>query len=365
MGKCIYCGKELADGAKFCAACGKKQETVNPAAAGSFNQSTPGAVNQGVQQGAVLNQQYSQGYPQYSQQYGYPQQNYQYNQQYVQQGYQQPNAQYNQQNMQQMGAYMGGQAVMNGPGVPYPGAGYTKGFKGIISKKLGFMQILSVIAAILIIISPFLNFASIHAKASTKVVGTNGFASDNYSNSSIYDWYDYDDIDDVSRILNSDITAKAAVGFNLFELSKLSGTISKALGAQNKITMELLRAEFKQGEAMMPRLKAMLTKEIGSFIEYDDSIFEEAFGTGHLILWGRVPLLILPYVIILGGLALLAGTYLGKKIISFIGCGAVLASMLWLMIVSSHFFSMAGFGVLVMFLASCGGIVCTILNKER
>ncbi|MBR0515314.1 MAG: zinc ribbon domain-containing protein [Eubacterium sp.] len=381
MSKCIYCGTELEEGAKFCAACGKKQEPVQqPQGAGQ-------AANAGMQQsyGQQANyaqQAYSQPQQSYSSQgvpasqMGYGQQQYQASQQQYQASQQQYSQQaYGQQGYQQVQGYNAqqyGQAQGYGynqqgyPGYGYGGSGKAKkAVAGVVNAKLSFKQILCIIAAMFIIFSPFLNFASIHAKVGTSFVGNKGLTAGNNNgnngNVNIYN-LDYDDIFDDDNLVN-DIKLKATVGFNLFELSKLSGSVRSVINSQNAVSIDLVKSLYDQADAMRDNIKSTINSRVSGMGYFNDGVIDEAFGTAHLIIWGRFPLLVLPYVIMLGGIALIAGTYLRKKIVSYIGCGAVLVSLFWLMLVSGHFFSMAGIGVLVMLAGSVTGIVATVLDK--
>ncbi|HBE09498.1 MAG TPA: hypothetical protein DCY81_03025, partial [Lachnospiraceae bacterium] len=270
-------------------------------------------------------------------------------------------------NAQQYGQAQGyGYNQQGYPGYGYGGSGKAKkAVAGVVNAKLSFKQILCIIAAMFIIFSPFLNFASIHAKVGTSFVGNKGLTAGNNNgnngNVNIYN-LDFDDIFDDDNLVN-DIKLKATVGFNLFELSKLSGSVRSVINSQNAVSIDLVKSLYDQADAMRDNIKSTINSRVSGMGYFNDGVIDEAFGTAHLIIWGRFPLLVLPYVIMLGGIALIAGTYLRKKIVSYIGCGAVLVSLFWLMLVSGHFFSMAGIGVLVMLAGSVTGIVATVLDK--
>ena len=182
------------------------------------------------------------------------------------------------------------------------------------------------IAALFFVLSPFLNYASIHAKAK------------------------YDD----------DITVKinASVGFNMFELSKLSGTLGVVLDEvgdydRGDIADELDDLDVDDVEDMAER----------EDVEVSGSPIKEAIGTAMLITRGRVPLLIAPWIMILVGICMFVFAMINHKIGKLV-CSLVAAGMfVWLALVSSHVISMMGLGAILLFAGIVLGICSMALDK--
>ena len=362
MSKCIYCGTELTDGALYCGGCGKKQEMSQEE---SVEKTGAGQAQQGYGQGyygQTLQGNGQNGYiqPQTGQTQG---QN-----GYAEQGYSQG---YYGQAQQGYGQAVYGQAQpMYGQG--FKQSGYSSGkvrhmfagaFNRIKTARLNIFQLICIIMALLIITSPFLDFATVHARAEINSSMVNKYSS--YSDYFGYgNNYDMDDMNGLIGNAANGFKAKGAVGFNLFQLSKFSGTVRRAIDIIPNVNLDMLKDYYEMADNQKEAIKSTIAKETGGLLDYNEGIFNEVLGVAHIIIWGRFALLVLPYVIILAGIVLIVGTYMNKKKIKLIACGAVYVSLLWLMILSGHFFSMMGFGAVVMILAPAIAIVATVTDKE-
>ena len=398
MSKCIYCGTELTDGALYCGGCGKKQEmsqeeSVEKTGAGQaqqgYGQGYYGQTLQGNGQNGYIQPQtgQTQGQNGYAEQ-GYSQGYYgQAQQGNGQNGYVQPQTGQNQEqngyaNQGYGQNYYGqvqpgyGQAVYGQAqpmyGQAFKQSGYSSGkvhhafagaFNRVKTARLNVFQLICIIMALLIITSPFLDFATVHARAEINSSMVNKYSS--YSDYFGYgNNYDMDDMNGLIGNAANGFKAKGAVGFNLFQLSKFSGTVRRAIDIIPNVNLDMLKDYYEMADNQKEAIKSMIAKETGGLLDYNEGIFNEVLGVAHIIIWGRFALLVLPYVIILAGIVLIVGTYMNKKKIKLIACGAVYVSLLWLMILSGHFFSMMGFGAVVMILAPAIAIVATVTDKE-
>lgn len=398
MSKCIYCGTELTDGALYCGGCGKKQEmsqeeSVEKTGAGQaqqgYGQGYYGQTQQGNGQNGYIQPQtgQTQGQNGYAEQ-GYSQGYYgQAQQGNGQNGYVQPQTGQNQEqngyaNQGYGQNYYGqvqpgyGQAVYGQAqpmyGQAFKQSGYSSGkvhhafagaFNRVKTARLNVFQLICIIMALLIITSPFLDFATVHARAEINSSMVNKYSS--YSDYFGYgNNYDMDDMNGLIGNAANGFKAKGAVGFNLFQLSKLSGTVRRAIDIIPNVNLDMLKDYYEMADNQKEAIKSTIAKETGGLLDYNEGIFNEVLGVAHIIIWGRFALLVLPYVIILAGIVLIVGTYMNKKKIKLIACGAVYVSLLWLMILSGHFFSMMGFGAVVMILAPAIAIVATVTDKE-
>ena len=375
MGKCIYCGAELPDGALFCGGCGKKQEPVQQAGA--------------VQQVQSAGQQYQANQQSYQQQ-GYPQQQYQqvqgagqqYQQTYGQQAQYQAQQGYPQQQYQQ--GYNQAYQMGYGQNPPYRKPGnniFAKCFNRVKTAKLDVFQLICILMALVIIASPFLDFATVHARveytsphaAKQSSSSFGGFDDDYYGYGGWEDYYgsygsvpfDYEDMFEDAMERANGFKIKGAVGFNLFQLSKFSGTVRRAIDIVPGGSIDILKNAYDLADGQVEALKSQIARYAGKYVDYNEGVFYEILGVAHIIIWGRFALLVLPFLIIIAGIALIVGTYMNNKLVKLISCGVVLGSLIWLMIVSGHFFSMMGFGAVLMFLAPVIAILATVFGKTE
>lgn len=289
------------------------------------NQQVYAAYNQ-VQQGQNVDQQgYGQQYQSNYGQQGYGQQGYgqQYQQNYNQQGYgQQYQQSYNQQNAAN---------VMNS--IKNVGNQFTGNVK-----KMGVSVycLLGIIGAMLLILVPFMNFASIHVN---ETITENRMA----------------------------MKLKASDGLTLFELAKLSNTIDKNVGI---IASDMLGS---YGYTMTTGMLAdqldaaessalwELQDELGTTVKKSSA--NEVFGTMHLLLKGKIALLITPWLILLAGIGMLVFSVVNMKVPKLACAGVALVSLVWLMICSSHFFAIMGIGAVALIVGIILSVISAILDK--
>lgn len=276
----------------------------------------------GMNQGMQYQPQYQQGYaqqPQYQQ--GYAQQ--QYQQGYVQQ------PQYGQQPY--------------GYSQPQAASKLVKSAKNVKNdftnkvKKMGLSTwcLLGIIAAMLLIVAPFMNFASMHV-------------NEKVSESGIH------------------IKVKASDGLNLFELSKLSGTVDNALDEYNSVAKKYGMDKMDKDDIVDELDDGIddLVDEMDDEYDVDvENSAKEIGGLAHLVLKGRVALIVTPWLIIISGLGLLVFTVINNKKLKLIFSCVPLACVIWLMICSSHFFAMMGIGVWAMVIGIALGIVSAIKDQ--
>ena len=325
-------------------------------------------ANQGQQAGSYNNQQVYEAYNQvqqpasqqmmYNQQnmqnYGQPQQAYGQSQDYGQTqpaygqvqnygqtypaGYGQPYAQGQMYGQNQMYAQP---KPANKVNVADSIKGMTNEFTGKV-KKMGISVfcLLGIIGAMLLIMMPFMNFTAIHV------------------NQNISE-------DEIS------LKVKAADGFTLFELSKLSNTTDRGVDSYKK-AMSSYSSYGLGGGISKDTLADMLDAAEDSLLwevqdELDQSVKKssayEVFGMVHLLLKGQVALAVTPWLIMLSGIGLLIFAVINRKVPKLICAGVSLACLIWLMVCSTHFFSIIGIGAIALIVGIILAIVSAILDK--
>ena len=285
----------------------------------------PGGYDAGQQ--ASFNQAYGQQ--------GYTGQPYQqaYGAQY-QQGYAQP---YPQQGYGQPYAY----------GQPQPRKSFADSVKNVKTqftgnaKRMGISLhcLLGIIGAMLLIMMPFMNFASIH------------------TNQTIAD----DDM--VMKV-------KAADGLTLFEMAKLSNTIDHSVSVLASQLYGYSYGYVMSTDSIATALKAAenssamddLEDEIGAPIR--KSTEKEVFGTAHLLLKGKVALAVTPWLLLVSGIALFVFSVANMKIPKLVCAGVSLGSLIWLMACSRHFFSIMGIGAVALMLGIVLAIVSVCMERK-
>lgn len=285
----------------------------------------PGGYDAGQQ--ASFNQAYGQQ--------GYAEQSYQqaYGAQY-QQGYAQP---YPQQGYGQPYAY----------GQPQPRKSFADSVKNVKTqftgnaKRMGISLhcLLGIIGAMLLIMMPFMNFASVHV------------------NQTIAD----DDM--VMKV-------KAADGLTLFEMAKLSNTIDHSVSVLASQLYGYSYGYVMSTDSIATALKAAenssamddLEDEIGAPIR--KSTEKEVFGTAHLLLKGKVALAVTPWLLLVSGIALFVFSVANMKIPKLVCAGVSLGSLIWLMACSRHFFSIMGIGAAALMLGIVLAIVSVCMERK-
>lgn len=296
----------------------------------AYNQIQQGYQQQGYTQDTYNQQMYGQ--QSYAQNQTYGQQPYGQQQVYNQQAYgQQPYAQ------NQM---YGQPKAANKVDV----AGSIKGMKNEFTGKVKGMGIslfclLGIIGAMLLIMVPFMNFTAIHV--------SQNFTEDRMS-----------------------LKVKVADGFTLFELSKLSGTTDRGFDLYKKASamdsyglgnMVSKDSVADMIDAAEDSLLWEAQEEIDQTIKKSSAY--ELFGTVHLILKGQLALAITPWLIILSGIGLLIFSVINRKIPKLICAGVSLACLVWLMVCSTHFFSIIGIGAIALIVGIILSVLSAFLDK--
>ncbi|MBQ8913333.1 MAG: hypothetical protein IJ054_04730 [Lachnospiraceae bacterium] len=279
---------------------------------------------------------YGQPQQQYQAGYGQPQQQYQA-------GYGQPQQQYQ--------AGYGQPQYQAGYGQPYGGQmakvtanvkNVTNEFKGKVSSMgLSVWCLLGIIGAMLLIVGPFMNFATIHFNSN-------------------YAYEDYNWKTDRETMYNWKL--RVSDGLSLFELSKASGTVGRILkNNPENITKDTAVSYIEMADSMA----SVYTQEISDEITIKKSSINEAVGTAKLMVKGRAALLIAPWIIIICGLGLLIFTVINNKILKIVCAAVPVVFIIWLMACSAHFFSMIGIGAWAILLGVILGLVSAFLDKSN
>lgn len=207
-------------------------------------------------------------------------------------------------------------------------------FKGRVNRMgLSTFCLLGIIAAMLLIVAPFMNFASIHVNQK---------------------------IEEEGYIRDIKIKIKASDGLNLFELAKLSGTIDRVIDEmggfvdKDDLVDELDDAE----EDVIDDLEDEFDTDVRK------SSVRETFGTMHLVLKGHAATVVTPWILIICGLGLLIFTVINNKTMKLVFSITPLACLIWLMICSSHFFSIMGIGAWAIILGIVLGTVSALQDKQ-
>jgi len=309
-------------------------------------------MNQGMYGQPQMNQgMYSQ--PQMNQNmYGQPQMN--------QNMYGQPQMNQSMYGQPQMNQGMYGQPQMNqgmyGQQMGYGQYGYqqpqpsklkenVKKVKKDFSQKFSKMGLstfclIGIIAAMLLIVGPFMNFASLHFNEKFEY-------EDSYSG--YYYSYDYD----------IEMKLKASDGLNLFELSKLSNTLDGVIDeANDELDFGMDKDDLSDE---LEDIEDELVDEMEDETDMDfEKLGKEAVGTLQLLLKGQLPLMITPWLIIVSGIGLLIFTVINNKKMKLICSIVPLACMVWLIICSTNFLSYMGIGAIAITIGVVGGIVSAI-----
>lgn len=269
------------------------------------------------------NQQMQYGQqPQYNQQMQYNQQP-QYNQQ-MQYG-QQP--QYNQQMYSQ--PQMGYGQNMYQPKKPSKIVENAKDVHAQFKKNVGKMGLstfclVGIIAAMLLIVAPFMNFASLHFNEK------------------------YDD--------DIEVRISASDGLNLFELSKLSNTLDRVIDELN----DEYHAKIDKND-IADSLDDYADDVIDEAEDEVDMSFKnlgkEAVGTVMLILRGQAALMVTPWLIIISGVGLLVFTVINNRKLKLVCSCVPVVCLLWLMFCASDFIAIMGIGAWAIVIGAVGGIV--------
>ena len=219
--------------------------------------------------------------------------------------------------------------------------GMTNEFTGKVKTMgLSLFCLLGIIGAMLLIMVPFMNFTSIHVNENVKE-------------------------DEVS------LKVKASDGFTLFELSKLSNTTDRGVELYQKMMGSYSSYGLGKGVSK-DTLADMLDAAEDSLLwelqdELDQSVKKssayEVFGTVHLLLKGQGALAVTPWLIMLSGIGLLIFAVINRKIPKLICAGVSLACLIWLMVCSSHFFSIIGIGAVALMVGIIFAVVSAILDK--
>lgn len=195
--------------------------------------------------------------------------------------------------------------------------------------------LLGIIAAMLFLVAPFMNFASIHVNEKVEIPS----------------YYSYG----MGSLYGSKVNVKAGMGFNLFELSQLSGTVERLADRLGGADTDDLADALEEAEDYLIH---ELEDEIDTSIK--DSSVKEVFGTAALILKGRAAVLITPWILIVCGAGLLVFTVTSHRKLKLVFSLIPLACLIWLMICSGHFFSIMGIGAWAIILGIVLGLISAV-----
>lgn len=195
-----------------------------------------------------------------------------------------------------------------------------------VTEKPNCFFILGIIGAILLILAPFMNFASIHLD---------------------------------TKVSKKRYEVKVNVGFNLFELSKASGTTTSLLDEFDIDYKDDVIDEFDDLDDLEDELKEELDYEVNGRV--DRSTIKEMIGTAFLIVRGRFVLLITPLLLILSGIGLFFYTMKNNQKMKMICSAVPIVCMVLLMICAKHFFSIMGIGAWTIIV----GIVLGMYSAQR
>ena len=219
--------------------------------------------------------------------------------------------------------------------------GVTNEFTGKVKGMgISIFCLLGIIGAMLLIMVPFMNFTAIHVNQN--------FSEDGIS-----------------------MKIKAADGLTLFELSKLSNTTDRGVDVYNTSMSAYgsylgMKTVSKSTLAdMLDAMEDSLLWELQDELEQSvkKSSANEVFGMIHLVLKGQVALAVTPWLIMLSGIGLLIFAVVNRKVPKLICAGVSLASLIWLIICSSHFFSIIGIGAIALIVGIILAILSAFLDK--
>lgn len=292
-----------------------QQTVMMDNAAQPFTQ--PQANPQFTQQPQMAQQQYTQytGQPQMAQQ-----QYTQYTQQ-PQMGYAQQQMGYTQYGYQQQMPKQPSKTMENIKDV-------QNQFKNKVSKMgLSTFCLVGIIAAMLLIFGPFLNFASLHFNEKL----------------------DYE----------IEVKLKASDGLNLFELSKLSNTVDRVIDeANDEMDLDMDKGDIADA---IDDAQDYIVDEVEDETDMDfEGLAKETVGTLMLIIRGQLALMLTPWLILISGIGLLVFTVINNKKMKLVCSCVPIVCLFWLMFNATNFFAMAGIGAWAIIVGSIGGIVSAV-----
>lgn len=207
-------------------------------------------------------------------------------------------------------------------------------FVGNVRKMgLSLFCLLGIIGAMLLVVAPFMNFASIHLNEKVK---QDGYFS------------------------TFSVKVKASDGFNLFELSKLSKSVDNIIEKIGFVDKDYIVAEI---EDMDDDIEESIQDETG--INVRDKSVDEVIGTMLLVTKGQAALAVTPWIILISGLGLLIFTVINKKIPKIVCSAIPMVCLLWLIICSGNFFSIMGIGAWAIIIGIGLGIVSAIKDTPE
>ncbi len=288
------------------------------------------------QQAQYGQQQYNPQQAQYGQQYNpqqaqYGQQPYGQPQQYNQQAYGQPMGMQNQAMYNQYGQPV--KPAKQGPSAMDKFKSKVGSVKGDFSSRagqlgLGLWCLLGLIGAMLLVFAPFMNFATVHY--SDKVQG---------------------------------VKISVADGFNMFELYKLSNSVDNVIDeANDEYDADIDKEDITDiMEDYEDEIAEMIEDETD--VKVDEKPIYEVMGTAHLAVRGHLPLMLAPWLIIISGILLFITTITKDKIMKVVFSSIPLVCLLWLMLCSSHFFTIMGIGAWALIIGPALGITSALKDN--
>ncbi len=220
--------------------------------------------------------------------------------------------------------------------------GVTNEFTGKVKKfGISIFCLLGIIGAMLLIMVPFMNFTAIHVNQT--------YTEDRQS-----------------------MKIKAADGFTLFELSKLSNSVDRGVDFVRSLYGSYSYSSYRYSTLSKDSLADMLDAAEDSLLwELQDEIDQnvkkgsanEVFGMLHLLLKGQVALAVAPWLIMISGIGLLIFAIINRKVPKLICAGVALACLIWLMVCSTHFFSIVGIGAVALMVGIILAVVSAVWDK--
>ena len=276
-----------------------------------------------------------QTYAQPQQPYAQPQQPYA-QPQYGQQQYGQPYAQ------QPYGQY--GQQMPAKPPIDIRKKfGDTKSAFMGKTKEMGITTciLMGLIAAMLFIFTPFMNFGSVH-------------------------------VNFTASYMRQKVSVKASDGLNLFELSKASGTVDrlfKDYGGYMRVSksqaVDALDMSATMAEAELDEYLDDLRDDEDAYISLKGKPISEIVGLAKLALKGRLALLLTPWLLILSGIGMFIFTLISGKVGKIVCASIAAVSLLWLILCSGRFFTMMGIGAWGLIIGIVLAFLSVFLDKPK
>lgn len=221
-------------------------------------------------------------------------------------------------------------------------------------RKAEIFKIIGIIGAVLLIFSPFLNFATIHLRASANSQFS-GYVSEGFP--SLYELFEEDEEgtgeSEVNQETEDEKSVRLNYGLDLFELRLLGSNFTSL----KEYSASDMKAFVQGNEELRDELVYNMYWELfGLYI--DESGIEEALEIINFSALGYLALCFVPFIMIISGIMMLIFSVIDGRVGKIIFSIIASAGFIWLFISSKSFLAIIGPGAIVMVIGIITCLVC-------